>query len=99
MVKSRTLETSRGIQHEPTVRDFDEMARKHRDKGYTDIKALAQNGLISGHGLEIGPGPGYMGLEWLKSAPDSTLAGLEISAEMIKTAEKNAAEYGFADRV
>ena len=98
MTKPRAVETDRGIQHELTVRDFDEMARNHRDKGYTDIKALAQNGLTSGHALEIGPGPGYMGLEWLKGTQGTTLVGLEISAEMIKVAERNAAEYGLADR-
>ncbi|MCC8166832.1 MAG: class I SAM-dependent methyltransferase [Planctomycetes bacterium] len=100
MTGQRVVETTEGIQNTLTVHDYDRMARHHRDKGYTDIKALAKYGLNrSGTGLEIGPGPGYMGLEWLKGTTKTTLVGLEISEEMIKVATRNAAEYGFTDRV
>lgn len=98
MVKPREIETTQGIQQEVTVQDFDKMARRHVEKGYTDIKGLLQISESSSNGLEIGPGPGYMGLEWLKSTKDTVLTGLEISSEMIKAATKNAASYGVADR-
>jgi ubiquinone/menaquinone biosynthesis C-methylase UbiE len=49
--------------------------------------------------LEIGPGPGYLGLEWLKKTEGTRLKGLEISPDMIAIAERNAAEYGLQDRV
>jgi ubiquinone/menaquinone biosynthesis C-methylase UbiE len=49
--------------------------------------------------LEVCPGPGYLGLEWLSKTEGTTLRALEISADMIKMAEKNAGEYGLLDRV
>jgi ubiquinone/menaquinone biosynthesis C-methylase UbiE len=54
---------------------------------------------LSGIALEIGPGPGYLGLEWLKRTEGTRLECLEISEDMIALAKKNAAEYGFSDRV
>ena len=99
MIKPRVIETNDGIQEQPTVREFDQMARSQRDKGQIDYTALIKNGLTNGAGLEIGPGPGYVGLEWLKMTQGTSLVGLEISEEMIKMAAKNAAEYGFENRV
>lgn len=40
-----------------------------------------------------------MGLEWLKKTEGTTLRALEISADMIEMAEKNAIEYGLQNRV
>lgn len=99
MVKPRVIETYEGIQQPPTVRDFDQMARYQRNKRQIVYAALTKNGLSTGIGLEIGPGPGYVGLEWLKATQDTSLTGLEISMEMIKVATRNAAEYGFENRV
>ena len=48
--------------------------------------------------LEVGPGPGYLGLEWLKLTQGTMLKGLDISSDMIKIAEKNAREYGLSNR-
>jgi ubiquinone/menaquinone biosynthesis C-methylase UbiE len=47
----------------------------------------------------VGPGPGYLGLEWLKKTKDTQLTGIEISANMVKLAEKNAEEYGLSSRI
>lgn len=49
--------------------------------------------------LELGPGPGYLGLEWLKKTKDTALSALEISPAMIAKASKNAAAYGLTDRI
>jgi len=70
-----------------------------RDKGRLHIEAYFQAGIQSGEALEIGPGPGYVGLEWLKNAPGARLTGLEISQDMITLAKKNASAYGLEKRV
>jgi len=40
-----------------------------------------------------------LGLEWLKKTEGTTLRALEISADMVEMAEKNAIEYGLRSRV
>lgn len=98
MLKQRIVETNEGIQGELTVESFDRFARIMRDKGWNNVDSFLKAGIIKGNVLEIGPGPGYIGLEWLKQSTDSMLTGCEISRDMIKMAEKNAKEYGFEDR-
>jgi ubiquinone/menaquinone biosynthesis C-methylase UbiE len=83
MVKPRIPETDEGIQGELDVREYNIFTRTLRDRGWMETA------------LEIGPGPGYLGLEWLKKTRDTRLVGLEISRNMIKIAEENAREYGF----
>lgn len=94
MLKERIAETNHGIQGELTVQVFDEFARNMRDKGWNNINSIRDAGILKGKVLEIGPGPGYLGLEWLKNAPASHLTGCEISQDMIAMAEKNARTYG-----
>ncbi len=98
MTKQRIIETNEGIQGEMTVAVFDRFARNMRDRGHYPIEAIIRSGIHAGHALEIGPGPGYVGLEWLRRCPDATLTGLEISPDMIRLAEKNAREYGLTAR-
>lgn len=98
MVKPRVIETTEGIQGELTVEIFDKFARGMRDKGWNNVDSFIKAGIAKGNVLEIGPGPGYVGLEWLKRCPQSTLTGCEISREMIKLAKKNAVEYGFESK-
>jgi ubiquinone/menaquinone biosynthesis C-methylase UbiE len=75
------------------------MQRSLRDKGWIETKQIIQEGINSGIALEIGPGPGYLGLDWLKKTEETRLKGLEISEAMIAIAQSNSAEYGFLDRV
>ena len=98
MVKDRIIETNEGIQNEPTVEVFDTFARGMRDRGLMHTDAYLKGGICGGSVLEIGPGPGYVGLEWLKAAPQASLTGLEISPAMIRVAQKNAKDYGFGNR-
>jgi ubiquinone/menaquinone biosynthesis C-methylase UbiE len=99
MLKERVIETNEGIQGELDVAVFDEFARHMRDLGLTESKQIIKEGITGGEVLEIGPGPGYIGLEWIKNAAgDARLTGIEISANMIKTAQKNAREYGLDGR-
>ena len=99
MVAERIIETNEGIQDALEVEHFNEMARSLRDKGFIETDAVIASGINRGHALEMGPGPGYLGLEWLKKTNGTRLTGLEISAAMIGMAGKNAREYGLEKRV
>jgi len=99
MKKERIIETMEGIQGEFNVAAYNEMQRHLRDKGYMETNDILKSGITSGSVLEVGPGPGYLGLEWLSKTEGTDLTCLEISPEMIKMACKNASEYNLQDRV
>jgi ubiquinone/menaquinone biosynthesis C-methylase UbiE/DNA-binding MarR family transcriptional regulator len=99
MFETRVPETDDGIQDECTVVAYDQMQRSLRDQGHLPVDDLIKSGRDGDHALEVGPGPGYFGLEWLKKTNGTTLTGLEISPAMIQVAEKNAHDYGLEDRV
>jgi ubiquinone/menaquinone biosynthesis C-methylase UbiE len=99
MVKDRILETNEGIQGEFDTEVYDKMMRVLRDKKYMETGAIIKSGICKGSALEVGPGPGYLGLEWLKNTKDTKLTGLEISPNMIKIAKRNAVDYGMENRV
>ena len=69
-----------------------------RDRGWLETNLIISTGINKGLLLEIGPGPGYLGLELLKKTKGTKLKGIEISANMIKLAEKNAEQYGLSSR-
>jgi ubiquinone/menaquinone biosynthesis C-methylase UbiE len=98
-IKPRVIETGEGIQGDFNVTTYDKMQRRLRDKGWIETNRIIAFGIDSGLALEIGPGPGYLGLEWLKKTINTHLKCVEISLDMIKIAEKNAKEYNFIDRV
>jgi ubiquinone/menaquinone biosynthesis C-methylase UbiE len=100
MVKKRIVETMHGISGELNVEMYDKFLKRRRDYGgWVDIESVLEAGINQGLALEIGPGPGYLGLEWLKKTEKTSLQTLEISLNMIKIAEKNAIEYNFQNRV
>ena len=83
------------------------MARRMRDKGWyqlrfpkflTTVPLLIASGINRGNALEIGPGPGYLGLEWVKDTHGTTLTGLDVSPDMVEIAKRNVAEYEFTGR-
>lgn len=98
MIKTRVPETDSGIQGEVTVAQYDQMQRNLRDKGWIETKTILASGITVGHILEIGHGPGYLGLEWLKRTTGTHLTGLDISPDMHRLAQRNAREYGLSDR-
>lgn len=98
MTKPRKPETNVGIQGAATVGLYDQMQRRLRDRGWLETPAIIKNGIVGGHVLEIGPGPGYLGLEWLSRTTNTALTGLEISQDMIELARRNAAEYRLSER-
>lgn len=99
MTKPRKQETDEGIPDSIIVHNYDQMMRSSRDKGYLYTNEIIESGIEDGWVLEVGPGPGYLGLDWLKNTERTWLTGLDISADMVKVAEKNALEYGLEDRV
>jgi len=99
MTRPRVSETDHGIQGEFDVAVYDRFLRGMRDRGWMETDLIVKFGIQRGLALEVGPGPGYLGLEWLKKTTGTQLKGLEISPAMIQIAERNAQTYGFADRV
>jgi len=98
-LKGRVYETDHGIQGVFTVEIYDQMQKRFRDRGWLETKDILTSGIRNGLVLEIGPGPGYLGLEWLNQTEGTVLKGLEISPDMIALAERNARDYGLSDRV
>jgi ubiquinone/menaquinone biosynthesis C-methylase UbiE len=99
MTRSRVPETDHGIEDEFTIEIYDQMQRRLRDKGWIETRDIIKSGITYGYVLEVGPGPGYLGLEWLNHTEDTKLKGLDISSEMVAVAERNAKEYGLSERV
>jgi ubiquinone/menaquinone biosynthesis C-methylase UbiE len=98
-LKARVHETDHGIQGVFTVKIYDQMQKRFRDRGWLETKDILKSGIRNGLVLEIGPGPGYLGLEWLNQTEGTVLKGLEISPDMMALAERNARDYGLSDRV
>jgi ubiquinone/menaquinone biosynthesis C-methylase UbiE len=98
MVKVRIKETDSGITGEFETEAYDMMMRSLRDKGWLETNYLIKSDITSGLALEIGPGPGYLGLEWLKHTENTRLNGMDISNDMLNLARKNAEEYGLSHR-
>ena len=98
MTKPRIPETDHGIQGEVTVANYDQMQRHLRDRGWIETSALLESGIYLGSALEIGHGPGYLGLEWLKLTHSTCLTGLDISPDMQALASQNAQSYGLTTR-
>ncbi len=99
MLKSRVAETDHGLTGESLTQMYDLMSRRLRDLGLMETGRIIGSGIDRGLVLEIGPGPDYSGLEWLKRAPEAKLQALEISADMIRIAMNNARQYGLESRV
>jgi ubiquinone/menaquinone biosynthesis C-methylase UbiE len=98
MTKARIPETAEGIQDPTTVEMYDQMMRRLRDRGWIATQAMIKAGLVSGRALEVGPGPGYLGLDWLGRTQRTHLTVLDISPAMIEVASRNAAACGLSSR-
>jgi ubiquinone/menaquinone biosynthesis C-methylase UbiE len=99
MARPRVPETDQGIQDEMDVVLYDRMMRRLRDRSWMETSLLLRQGLTSGLALELGPGPGYLGLEWLAKTRNTRLIGLDLSQNIIRLARRNAREYQLEKRV
>jgi len=77
MTKPRIIETDQGIQGEFNVEVYDSMMRNLRDRGWMETDLILKAGMRQGLALEVGPGPGYLGLEWLKKTEGTHLWTLD----------------------
>ena len=98
MARPRIPETDSGITGDFTCEMYNDMQRRFRDRGWIETDDVIKAGITSGHALEVGPGPGYLGLEWLKKTDGATLTGLDISPDMLEICRRNAREYGVTER-
>lgn len=99
MVKPRVPEVPLGPASGITLETYDAMLRTVRDRGWLKTRDIVASGIRSGHALEIGPGPGYTGLEWLKLTAGTRLTGVDIAPELLGMARDHADEYGLSQRV
>ncbi len=81
---------------------FDVATRMMRDRGWYKAKyakfgltvpMLIEARINKGTVLEIGPGPGYLGLEWLNSTVNTRLIAIDRSRDMLEIAMNNAKGY------
>ena len=86
----RVEETRVGITGEATVEMFDRFQESMGKKGYFITDSILEAGITTGKVLEIGPGPGRLGHDWLGKTGGTTLVGAEISGAMVELAERNA---------
>lgn len=63
------------------------------------LEPIISAGITSGRVLEVGSGPGYLGLEWLRNTEGTSLKCLDIDENMIATARRHAAKYNMSHRV
>jgi len=100
-VPARVHETEEGLQGDAIAQKYDEMQRHIRDMGWLQEKVddVLRAGITQGRAVEVGCGPGYLGLEWLKQSGNETLlVGVDISEAMLDRARENARAYGMAER-
>lgn len=98
MAKPRVADLDHGIRGEGIVKTYDSSLRHLKDIGILHANSILKSRIDLGCVLEIGPGPGYMGLDWLEKTEDTTLKGLDISEEMVALATKNAKDHGLDSR-
>ena len=98
MTKARIVEPE-GVTGEFTVESYDKMMRGLMKKGYLDTSKLIRAGITSGIALEVGPGPGYLGIDWLTKTNNTFLKGLDLSGDMLTVAQRNAQEFHVDNRV
>ena len=65
MTRPRIVEPE-GVTGELTVESYDMLMRSLMKKGYLDTSMIIQSGITFGTALEVGPGPGYLGIEWCR---------------------------------
>jgi ubiquinone/menaquinone biosynthesis C-methylase UbiE len=99
VTRERVIETVEGIQGAFDAEAYDRWMRGMRSRGWIETREVLGAGITSGHALEISPGPGYLGLDWLAKTEGTRLTGLDLSEEMLVRCRRNAESEGLAARV
>jgi len=92
------VETVEGIQGAFDAEAYDRWMKGMRKRGWIETREILAAGIVSGHALEISPGPGHLGLDWLSKTRETRLTGLDLSEEMLKRCRRNAEVEGLASR-
>jgi len=90
------IEDSSGL----SMEQYSEIMKKKLGREYSrfaDNVIKKVNPAMNSTILEIGPGPGWAGINLLKKRKDLKLVGLDASPDMIRVARENAAKEGFHD--
>jgi len=98
MTKPRVPETKATLSGRVYAEAFDRMQADLREQGWLETEALLLEGSVSGCALEVGSGPGYLGLDWLLHTRDTRLVGIDISPDMVAIARNHMRELGLAGR-
>ena len=102
MTEVRTPQTDLKERQNFFTRIYDDMTSGMLSGGWLKaqyLEPVIRSGITSGLVLEVGSGPGYLGLEWLKSTEGTTLKCLDINENMIATAREHASQCGLSHRV
>jgi ubiquinone/menaquinone biosynthesis C-methylase UbiE len=98
MIDARVPETHRTLDGPAHAAAFDRMQATLRRHGWLETRDIVESGIDRGHALEVGPGPGHLGLDWLAATSGTRLSGLDTSADMIERAAANARAAGVGKR-
>ncbi len=98
MTKPRVPETQATLSGRVYAEAYDRMQADLREKGWLETGDLLLNCSVTGCALEVGSGPGYLGLDVLLRTKDTRLVGLDISPDMVAIARNHMQELGLADR-
>ena len=100
-IKPRIIEGSAiGDSTKMTMERYSEIMKKHLGREYlrfADNVIKKVNPPMNSTILEIGPGPGWAGINLLKKRKDLKLVGLDASPDMIRVASENSIKEGFPD--
>jgi len=84
------------------VSDYDHAIKKLATADYDPVYDFILNGLdknSSARILEIGPGPGWLGIILAQKCPQFQIIGLDTSEQYLESARENAAQEGVADQI
>ncbi len=70
--------------------NYSDMMNRSRNVGYLNTDDILNFEILKGNVLEVGPGPGVLGINWLEKTENTHLTGIDICEEMIRNARTNA---------
>jgi len=98
MATARVPETNDTTSGRAYADAYDRMQANLWRQGWLETGDLLLEGIAGGSALEVGSGPGYLGLDWLLRTKDTLLVGLDINPDMVEIAVNHARELGLTDR-
>jgi len=98
MTTTRVPETNDTTAGRAYAEAYDQMQANLWRQGWLETEDLLSEGIAGGSTLEVGSGPGYLGLDWLLRTKDTVLVGLDISPDMVEIAVSHTRELGLTDR-